>query len=213
MKILLLFLVFCGLSLQGTSANAKELSLDELRAIQASMKATNHLTVDFTQTNYKALRQRSHTREGKAQFSQPDKFKWMLGKPTIEYKIYDGKDFYDYNPSTNSALRYSPTGPRAYELRQIVDLVMNFDSLLKRYELVSAHKEGDLVKIKLTPKASGEITAIDLHLSVSQSYIPYLKMTMRGGNSLTHEFKNPNRQEIPAATYALPKGVKISSSN
>jgi len=84
--------------------------------------------------------------------AKPNKFRWTLEAPTAQSKIFDGKDFLEYDKGSNSAIRYSPTGPQAYDLRQIVDVVLNFDSLLKRYDLVKADQDGDMIKIELKPK-------------------------------------------------------------
>lgn len=194
-------------------ASAKDLTADELRAIQAKIKSSDALTVDFTQTKVSGLRGKKTHREGKAQFVKPSHFRWMLETPTREYKIFNGKDLYDYDPVANTAARYSPTGPRAHELKQIVDLVLNFDSLLKRYDLVKASEDGDLVAIDLKPKTAGEITGIELKLSQKDSYISYLKFELSNKTQLIHDFKNPSTKVIPEDAFELPKNVKITDTN
>lgn len=201
------------LSLLLTSpAVAKEITVDELRAVQGKLKAHDNLSVDFVQSSFKTMRKKTTKREGKALFSKSGKFKWMLETPTKEYKIYDGKDFYDYDPASKSAAKYSPTGPRSYELRQIVDLVLNFDTLLKRYDLKKAEQDGDTVKIVIAPKTDTEITTVDLHLDTKDGYISFLKLNMKNGNHLAHDFKSPSTKELPADAFTLPKGVKVTES-
>jgi outer membrane lipoprotein-sorting protein len=195
------------------AAVAKEISLEELRVIQGKMKSFDNLSVDFVQTSYTALRKKERTRLGKALFAKPGKFKWMLETPIQEYKIYDGKDFFDYSPESKSAVRYSPTGPKAYELHQIVDLVLNFESLLKRYDLVKAEQEGDLVKVELHPKTDSDVTSVELHMATKQNFISFLKMTLKNKNYLAHDFKNPNQKPIPAEAFQLPKTVNVTDSN
>ncbi len=194
-------------------AFAKDLTIDELRAIQSKVKGTEQLSVDFVQESFSKMRGKSVKRDGHALFQRPSKFKWMLEKPIQQSMIYDGKDFYEFNPESKSAMRYSPTGPRAYDLKQVVDLVLNFDSLLKRYDLVKAEQDGDNVKIRLKPKSEQDVTGVDLTLSVKDSLISYLKMTMKGGNYLAHDFKNPQRGALAADAFTLPKGVKVTDSN
>jgi len=195
------------------SASAKELKLDQLRALQSQMKSSDCLTVDFVQTNHTALRGRNIVRHGKAMFNKPDLFKWMLETPVQEYKIYDGKYFYDYNPTAKSAVRYAPTGSNARALKQVVDLVLNFDSLLKHYDLVRADETGDVVTVELKPKTETDITKVELHLSKKESFISYLKLDFHNKSSLTHEFKNPSRKILPEDTFVLPKGVKTTVAN
>lgn len=194
------------------TASAKYLTVDELRDMQAKMKSSDALTVDFVQTKFSGLRGKSTKREGKAIFVKPNLFKWMLQTPTKEFKIYDGKSFYDFSPDTNTARRYAPNGAQSQELRQVIDLVLNFDTLLKRYDLVAAEESGDLIKIQLRPKTPGDIASIELHLAKREEFISFLKMDLTNKNSLTHEFKNPSRTAVGETTFVLPTSVKITDS-
>lgn len=192
---------------------AKVLTPEELRVVQSKMKSTDQLSVDFVQVSYKKLRNKETSRPGHAFFQKPNKFKWVLDKPVLQAMIYDGKDFFEYNPDSHSAMRFSPTGPRAYDLSQVVDLVLNFDSLLKRYDLLKAEQDGDNIKIQLKPKAAQDVTGVDMTFSVKESLITYLKMSMKGGNYLAHEFKNPQRGVLGGDAFKLPAGVKVTDSN
>jgi outer membrane lipoprotein-sorting protein len=196
-----------------TPAFAKELSADEVRAVQSKMQASDYLTVDFVQKSHKAMRNSNTVRNGKAVFARPNKFKWMLETPTPIYMIYDGKAFYDYSVADKAAKRYSMTGPTSDELRNIVDLVLNFDNLLKRYDLEKAEQIGEEVKIQLKPKVASQLTAVELRLSVKDAYITYLKMSQKNKNSLIHEFSNPSHKPVSDDTFQLPQGVKVTDSN
>lgn len=199
--------------LLASPAVAKDLTVDELRDIQSKMKGSDSLAVDFLQTKISGLRGKKTTREGKALFVKPASFKWMLETPVKEYKIYDGKNLYDFDPTANTAARYSPTGPKQHELKQIVDLVLNFDTLLKRYDLVKASEDGDLVKVELKPKALGDITAVELTLSKKDAVVTSMKFDLGNKNQLIHEFKNPSTKAISAEVFELPKGVKVTDTN
>ncbi len=194
-------------------ALGKDLSPADLKQLQSKMKSSDSLTVDFVQTSYTATRDRSRKRQGQAVFRKPDKFKWMLETPVKEYKIYDGKNFYDYSPDSKSAVRYAPSGAHAQELKQIVDLVLNVDSLLERYELTKASDDGGIILIELTPKSASDITSVALHMSAKDGFISHLKLFMRNKNTLTHEFKNPRPQDVPPSAFALPADVKVTTSN
>lgn len=214
MKRFFVAVIFGVISASSTTiALGKELTTDDVRAIQSSIKASDALSVDFTQTTFKAIRGNKVVRHGKAIFSRPNKFKWMLAAPANEQKIYDGKFFYDYNPTTKSAARLSPTGPQAHELNNIVDLVLNFDTLLKRYDMVKAEENGDEVRIELTPKSTSDVTKVELKLSKKEALMTYLKMDLKGGNSQTHEFTNPDRAALAGDAFKLPEGVKVTDSN
>ena len=194
-------------------AAAKEMSLDDLRAVQAKVKSADSLTIDFVQTKAGGLRGKKTVREGRAMFAKPNLFKWMLETPSKDYWIFNGKELYNYLPDSNSAARFSPTGPKTHELSQIVDLVLNFDTLLKRYDLVKAESDGDLVKIDLKPKIESDIVGVELHLSQKDSVLTMMKLVMKSDVTLTHEFKNPVRKAIPEDSFELAKTVKIRDSN
>lgn len=194
-------------------AFGKEVTADRVRELQSKMKSGDTLSVDMVQTSFTALRNKTTVRTGKAVFTTPSKFKWMLETPIQEYKIYDGKYFYDYAPGTKSANRYSPMGPSTDDLKGIVDLILNFDTLLKRYDLVKADETADEVKIELKPKTSSDINGVELRLSIKDSYITYVRMDLKGKNTLTHEFSHPSRKAVPASTFELPVGVKVTESN
>ena len=88
-------ILLCAALLTATPLFAKSLTVDELRKMQSKMKAYDSLSVDFVQTRYTDLRQKSTHREGRALFAKPNFFRWMLETPKREYKIFDGKSFYD----------------------------------------------------------------------------------------------------------------------
>lgn len=191
---------------------ASQLNIDQVRALQSNIKETEHLSVDFVQTRFTALRGKTLKRDGKAQFSRPNLFRWRLDNPTKEL-IFDGKAFYEFDPASKSAAKYAPSGANARELSQIVDLVLNFDSLLKRYDLVSAEDQGKLVKIILKPKTDQEIKTVELHYDKSSDFVSFIAMDLANNNKLTHEFASPQRKAISSKAYALPEGVKVTDTN
>lgn len=189
-----------------------QLNIDQVRALQSNIKETEHLSVDFVQTRFTALRGKTIKRDGKAQFSRPNLFRWRLENPTKEL-IFDGKAFFEFDPTTQSAAKYAASGANARELSQIVDLVLNFDSLLKRYDLVSAEDLGTQVKILLKPKNEQEIKAVELHYNKTSDFVSYVALELANGNKLTHEFASPQRKAISSKTYTLPEGVKVTDTN
>lgn len=192
---------------------AKTLTAPELRELQGKMQQSDALTLDFTQSSYTALRGKTRQRRGQAQLSKTGKFKWMLETPVKEYKIYDGSNFYDYSPDTHSAVRYAKAGEHATELKQIVDLVLNFDSLLEKYDLVKAETFDESVHVQLRPKnPATDLVQVELILDLKKSYISSLKFDLKNKNTLTHEFSRPVREALPPSAFVLPDGVKITDS-
>lgn len=195
-----------------SSAFAAELSVSELKAKQQKLKTFDSMSLDFVQSKKKS-NGRIIKRQGKAIFAKPDRFVWKLETPMKEYKVFDGQNFYDYSPDTKSAVKYRPTGTHSYELRQMVDLVLNFDALLRRYDLISASQEGDLIKVSLKPKTEGDLKAIELDMSESKSYITHLKMILGDKTELSHDFTNPVFSSVKVSEFNIPAGVKITDSN
>lgn len=198
--------------LEGDAPKSASLTIEQVRSLQSRIKKAEHLSVDFVQTRYTALRGKTLKRNGKAKFSRPNLFRWTLEQPTKDL-IFDGKSFFEYDPESKSAAKYAPSGANAKELSQIVDLVLNFDSLLKRYDLVRASEVGDLVKIELKPKNDQEITGVELHFDKKNDFVAFVRLDLANKNNLTHEFSSPVRSPITSEAYALPAGVKVTDTN
>lgn len=208
--------VVVALMMTPTFGFSADLSVDELKAKQLKLKTFDSLTLDFVQSRFlpasKGRKERTTKRNGRALFAKPDRFVWKLETPVKEYKIFDGKNFYDYVPDEKSAVKHRPTGTQSYELRQIVDLVLDFDSLLKRYDLQRAWQEGDDIKVTLKPKTDGGLSSIDLEFSEKKGHITFLKMTLDNKTELSHEFTNPVFAPIKDSEFNIPAGVKVSDS-
>ena len=131
-----------------------------------------------------------------------------MQSPVADQWIFNGQLLYNYNPATRSAVQYAPAGPKARQLNQIVDLVMNVDSLLKRYQVLQAVQDGSLVQLK--PKSRQDIKKVDLHLDLKNDYISWLKLYFRNGNNTTLDFRQPKRGQLPASVFALPQGVQVT---
>jgi outer membrane lipoprotein-sorting protein len=202
--------ISAGSFLLSTPLAAKDLNMEDLKRIQEKVKGFDTLSVDFDQETYSHLRGKSVKGVGKAVFVQPGKFRWQLLKPTADEWIFDGKTVVNYKPDEKLASRYASDGSKAREISQIADSVMNLDALLKRYDVIKATQDGDLVKVDLKPKTIGEITAMQLHLKPKEGFVSFLKLHYDNKNTLGVTFKNPSRQAVPASAFELPKGVKVT---
>ena len=89
---------------------------------------------------------------------------------------------------------------------------MNFDSLLKRYNLRKAELAGDNVLIELVPRAASDIAKIDLTLVPKDNYISTLSMYFHDKNNLKLMFTKPKVSEIPEKDFNLDKSVKVSDT-
>lgn len=190
------------------------LSDSDLRAIQEKLKAFQHLSVDFTQSTFRSLRKKTTVTTGRAHFSKPDKFRWMLIKPKADQWIFDGSTLSQYIPDRKEAVSYGSGANKGKEFRQIVDLVLNFNNLLQRFTIKSSKKMGQFAQIVLEPKnKGGDIDEAVLKLDLTENYIKTLQMHFGHGNHTTLTFNDPKRTPLGKSVFEVPKGTKITRAN
>ncbi len=188
-----------------------QIDLSEMREVQSKLSANRFLTINFEQKVYKAMRKRTRSSEGKAYFAKPNKFRWIFKKPSRKEWIYDGNQLINYLPDQKSAIRYSAKAPQAKELRQIVDMVLNLDSLLAKFDLSSAKKKGDLLSLKIVPKKRLQIEFAELNVDLKDYYISLVRLHFRGDNHTTFLFKKPSTASLSQGQFSLPEETKFRS--
>lgn len=197
---------------------AESISVEDLRKIQGKLKASDHLSVDLRQTKTSATRpNRPVVAKGKAIFSKPDKFRWTLGDPINEETIFTGKEMIKVRPTENVGVRYPAGGSESQELRRVVDLVLNLEALLERYDVVSAEKSrdkaGEKVRVSMKPKTAQDISQVNFVLNPSDNYISFLELEMSNKMKLAVEFKNPVFAKVPDSAFAVSKEVRLTELN
>ena len=170
------------------------------------------MKVNFSQTLYKHLRKSTTVSHGVAFFSKPSKFRWILTSPSAVEWIYDGENLFNYQPKQKKAMRYGSEIAKGREMRQVVDMVLNFDTLFSVYQLQATQKVENGYKLILLPLKSGDLVKVDLQLDLKHEYINQIVLYFRGQNKTTFDFMKPNKGVINKAKYALPQGVKISNA-
>ena len=192
-------------------SSIKTLSSQEIKSIQEKLKAFEHLKVEFTQSTYRSLRKKTSLTKGRAYFSRPDRFRWILDGPEHDEWIFDGHHLIHFIPERKEAVSYGSGARKGKELRQIVDMVLNFENLLKTFQIRSSSRKEGIASIILAPlKKSGEIRQADLTIDLGQDFIRVLKLEFRHGNHTILEFSQAERKSIRPDTYRLPKGIRIS---
>lgn len=209
-KIILITLVGVASPLEAVSP--RKLNEKQLRALQSKIKLQHGLKVEFDQRVFLQLRKRTRKQQGFAHFARPDKFYWVFEKPRRQEYIYDGTTLVHFSPADKIAQRYA-SASRLSWLKEIVDVVLNFDALLEKYKILGAERLGDKVTVELAPKVqNNEIKKINLEISQKKKYIQFVKFYFKRGDSLAFAFKNPIFGRQPANTFLfkLPPGVKIT---
>lgn len=212
----LLFMLFTFTRLLIAEPKASEvkrvsLKIEDLRKIQAKLQDYRYLTLDFKQTIYKKLRDKTLSNQGEVYFKKPSSFRWVFKQSEPEEWIYDGSDLLHYFPSRGYAHRYKAQAAKGKNLKEIVSMVLDFNSLLERYKVSSSFQEGSIVNLTLDPKDRGEITQVSLILNLATNSISEVKLSFEGGNRSVFAFSNPRYNENKLG-FGLPAKVKVSDA-
>ncbi len=187
------------------------LKLEELRKIQAKLQDYQFLTLNFEQIIYKKLRNKTLSNKGEVYFKKPSSFRWTFHQAEPEEWVYDGSSLLHYYPAKGYAHRYKAHAAKGKNLREIVNMVLDFDSLLMRYTVSSSFQEGKIVTLTLNPKERGEITQVSLVLNLEKNLISEVKLSLEGGNQSVFAFSNPRYVQNKTG-FELPAKVKISDA-
>ena len=208
--------LFVGVSSLGTAQSTKvstpekvDLSTEEVQAIQKKIKDRDAMSVSFDQVVYRNLRKTTTTKAGRAFFIKPNKFRWELDN---DHWIFDGEKLFIYHPSQNEAVKYNSTGPRSKELRHIVDMVLNVNSLFSNYQIKKASQEKDILSVSLIPKKSEEISQAELEIDLKLHYVRSIQLNLKGDNKTTFKFSHVKSIPKSDQILALPKTTKISEA-
>ena len=190
------------------------ISVEELRKIQSKLKTSEHLSVELRQTKTSATRPNKPViAKGKAVFSKPDKFRWTVGEPINEETIFTGKELIKVRPTENVGVRYPAGGSESQELRRVVDLVLNMEALLERYDVVSADQVKNKITVLMKPKTSQDIAQIRFVLNADENFISFLELEMSNKMKLAVEFNNPNFSKVPDTAFLVSKDVRVTELN
>jgi len=193
---------------------AASITVEELRIIQSKLKTSDHLSVELRQTKTSATRPNKPViAKGRAIFSKPDKFRWTVGDPINEETIFTGKEMIKVRPTENVGVRYPAGGSESQELRRVVDLVLNMEALLERYDVLTADKSGHKVSVSMKPKSAQDIAQVNFVLDTVENYISFLELEMSSKMKLAVEFSHPNFSKVPDAAYQVGKDVRITELN
>lgn len=214
----LALITLLGLGLSSTTLATTDAKTEQLSKEHESLFASlDHLQVDFTQKIFTALRKKTRTRQGKAAFSKPGSFHWAFtdkGAPVEEY-FYDGTTLSHYVIPDKVVTHYGTRSGLQQELEAIVHLVLDAQKLFNQYQVVDTRKEGDLTRLKLTPRKKGQsdISSIEVAVaSTAPKYVKEVKIEYENGNQTSFSFANPVTTPIPAERYRFtnPGGVKVN---
>ena len=205
------FLVAVFLSSSVNAFAVEEISKQEIKDLQAKMSARKDLAVDFEQLRTSALRpQKPSVSKGHANFQKPSKFRWETQSPKADVIVFDGKDLVNFKPGDSTATRYKTDGDRVKEIREVIDFVMDFDSLLKRYKISNSTRNGPDLNLSLTPaNKNNAVNLLELIIDQEKGLVKSLKMVFQNKNVTEFRFSNANFSAGSAPIFAVPAGIKI----
>ena len=139
------------------------------------LRSTKYLTVQFSQTIYKKLRNRSTVRKGTAYFAKPNKFRWNFDKTKkgLEEYYYNGKMLTHYQSGINEVTHYSTNKGLSRDLNQVINLVLDPKVLLDRFSIIDSktHKTTTIFTLKPKSEVSSDIRLINVHISDTRKYV------------------------------------------
>lgn len=154
-----------------------------------------HLQVDFTQTVYKKLRDRTVNRQGKAYFSKPAKFRWNFESDKFgnEEFYFDGKTLTHYKEKDQLVTHYKANVGLARELREVVNFVLDPTNLFDRYQIKDLTRKDQLTTIDLIPRAetSTDVQQVQVTVVDRSRYVRRVKIIYADGNYTQFTFRNP----------------------
>jgi outer membrane lipoprotein-sorting protein len=218
-RAVLLIFVVLGFLLPSTkmalaaSPAGETLSTEELRELQAKLNSRQNLSVRFTQIRTSSLRPKKPSRSsGKALFSKPAKFRWEMEKPQADVLIFNGADLLSFKPGDKTASRFKTEGERSKEVKEVIDFVLDFDALMRRYRLVESMRLNETIHLKLKPKVAGPISDISISVDGKDYFVKTVKMIFQNKNTSEFEFSSPSSGAVDSAAFSVPPGIKIMDS-
>lgn len=181
----------------------------ELKALSHEISKQNHFSLHFRQEIYRDLRKRTSTVLGLAYFSRPKRFRWIVQEPDSNEWIFDGNDLYFDDLKRKQGTRYHADTAQARELRQVVDLIVDFAGVGKNYTAHDAKKTAAALEFKLTPVKSSNVIELEVEIDRKQNYLKKLKLLFEGKNSSTFYFDQFKTYDSSPVTFAPYSGIKV----
>lgn len=169
----------------------------------------DNLTVDFTQTTYKKLRNKTVTRSGVAFFSRPDMFRWNFGdeKTGVEEYYYNGERLTHFREKEKLVNHYNTNASFARELQEVVSLVLDPKELFSRYSVKDSKTEGGRTSVILVPKQKDgtDIDSIIVKVVDAQKFVEDVQIFYVDGNNTQFSFRNPRKSKNEASLFIFSR--------
>ena len=215
---MLKFAVFIlSLSFSGFAVAKPEEKADMEKEHRKILEGIFDLFVHFEQETFSALRKKTKIRKGQAQFSRPSSFRWSFQdeRHGEEGFYYDGATLSHYKERDNLVIHYKKQVGFFKELRSVVDMVLDPDTLLERYKVAEKKKDERALRYTLEPLAeNAQIKTLTIFVPTERTYIKEVKILYADGNYSKYIFKDPLFHKIPSSAFRFknPGSVKEKSA-
>ncbi len=195
---------------RAASLAGETLSTEELRELQSKLNSRQNLSVNFIQIRTSSLRpQKPSKSSGKARFTKPAKFRWEMETPQADVLIFNGTDLLSFKPGEKTGSRFKTEGERSKEVKEVIDFVLDFDALMKRYRLVESIRLDQTIQLKLKPKVAGPVSDINISVDGKDYFVKTVKMIFHNKNTSEFQFFDPSSGSIDPVAFSVPSGMKV----
>jgi outer membrane lipoprotein-sorting protein len=126
--------------------------------------------------------------------------------------IFNGTDLLNFKPGDKTASRFKTEGERSKEVKEVIDFVLDFDALMKRYRLVESTRQERTIQLKLKPKVAGPISDINISVDGKDYFVKAVKMIFQNKNTSEFEFMNPSSGAIDPGAFSVPSQMRVIDS-
>lgn len=165
----------------------------------------DNLSVDFVQTTYKKLRNKSTVRQGDALFSKPGMFRWNFtnDKAGLEEYYFNGERLTHFRQKENLVNHYATNAGLARELKEVVTLVLDPKALFSRYKVKDSKTANQKTTVTLEPKSKEgtDIETINVQVEDTEKYVEDVQIFYNDGNNTRFSFKNPKKTKNDPAVF------------
>lgn len=201
-----LFSLLTAASLLSQGAMAEEKPEAKYDSIFATI---DNLSVDFTQTTYKKLRNKTTVRSGNAFFSKPGMFRWNFtsDKSGVEEYYFNGEKLTHFREKENLVNHYNTNAGLARELKEVVSLVLDPKALFSRYKVKASKSANQKTTVTLEPKSKEgtDIDTINVQVEDSQKFVEDVQIFYNDGNNTRFSFKNPKKLKNDPSVFIFSR--------
>ncbi len=202
-RLILLAALACLTTAKARGAEPTETKYDQI------FSSIDNLSVDFTQTTYKKLRNKSNVRQGDALFSKPGMFRWNFtnDKAGLEEYYFNGETLTHYRDKENLVNHYNTNAGLARELKEVVTLVLDPKALFSRYKVKDSKTNNQKTTVTLEPrsKEGTDIETINVQVEDEQKYVEDVQIFYNDGNNTRFSFKNPKKTRNDPAVFTFSR--------